>query len=68
MPDVRYDKSHHAGSGPVQRIANRLKNSGGDHADHVAEHGTGPTRAITNIHHAANHTKPRDVRKDDKPW
>jgi hypothetical protein len=26
--EVRYDKNHHAGSGPEQRIASRLRNSG----------------------------------------
>jgi len=36
-----------------QRIADRLKNSGDvAHADHHAVHGTGPTRAHTNIHHS----------------
>ena len=38
-----------------QRIANRLKNSGDvKHADHSVVHGTGPTRAATNIHHSRN--------------
>jgi hypothetical protein len=57
MPTVKYDP---AGGTPEQRIANRLKNSGGDKADHSVVHGTGPTRTWTNIHHAANHVPVRD--------
>jgi hypothetical protein len=49
--EVKYDTSHHAGATPEARIANRLKNSGDTaHADH----GTGPTRAHTNIDHSRN--------------
>lgn len=48
--EVKYDRSHHAGATPEARIANRLKNSGGEEADHHAVHGTGPTRTHTNIH------------------
>ena len=33
-----------------QRIRDRLKNSGGEEADHSVVHGTGPTRTWTNIH------------------
>ena len=51
MTEVRYNKSHHAGGTPEARVANRLRNSGaGAKPDHIAEHGTGPTRAITNVH------------------
>jgi len=39
----------------AERIANRLKNSGGEGADHTVHHGTGPTRTITNIHKSAGH-------------
>ncbi len=53
MPDVRYNPKHGT---PEQRIANRLRNSGGVGADHVIQKGEGPTRAITNIHHSANHS------------
>jgi hypothetical protein len=53
MVEERYDKSHHAGATPEARIANRLRNSGGDGADHHAVHGTGPTRTHTNIHSSA---------------
>ncbi len=48
--EVKYDRSHHAGATPEARIANRLRNSGGEEADHHAVHGTGPTRTHTNIH------------------
>jgi hypothetical protein len=54
MPEVKYRTDHHAGATPEARIANRLKNSGGEGADHSVVHGTGPTRTHTNIHHAAN--------------
>jgi hypothetical protein len=45
------------GKGPAERIADRLRNSGGDHADHVIRHGgDAPNRTITNIHHyRSNH-------------
>jgi hypothetical protein len=56
--DIRYDKSHHAGATPEARIANRLRNSGSEKADHVVQKGSGPTRTITNIHNSANHTHP----------
>jgi hypothetical protein len=48
--EVKYDRSHHAGATPEARIANRLRNSGGEEADYHAVHGTGPTRTHTNIH------------------
>ena len=35
-----------------QRIASRLRNSGGNDADVSVTHGSGPTRTITNIHHS----------------
>jgi hypothetical protein len=49
--EVKYDRNHHAGGTPEARIANRLRNSGGEEADHSVVHGTGPTRTWTNIHH-----------------
>ena len=43
----------HSGKSMDQRVADRLKNSGDvAHADHHNVHGTGPTRAHTNIHHS----------------
>jgi hypothetical protein len=53
MTEVRY-KEHHAGNTPEQRIASRLKNSGGEGADHSVVHGTGPTRAWTNVHNSGS--------------
>jgi hypothetical protein len=54
MTEVVY-KPHHSGNTPEARIANRLKNSGDEkNADHHAVHGTGPTRAHTNIFHSGN--------------
>jgi hypothetical protein len=51
MTEVRYNRNHHAGSGPEQRIANRLRNSGdAKHADNVVQKGDGPTRTFSNIH------------------
>jgi hypothetical protein len=52
MAEERYDKSHPAGGTPEARIANRLRNSGGDidTVNHHAVHGTGPTRTHTNVH------------------
>ena len=45
----------HSGKSMEQRVADRLKNSGDvQHADHHAAHGTGPTRAHTNIHNTRN--------------
>jgi hypothetical protein len=52
--EVKYDKSHHAGGTPEQRIANRLRNSGGEESDHSVVHGAGPTRTWTNIGHKGN--------------
>jgi hypothetical protein len=48
MVEVQY-----RGPGPAERIANRLHNSGG-HSDAHAEHGSGPTRTHTNIHHGGS--------------
>jgi hypothetical protein len=45
----------HSGKSMDQRIADRLKNSGDTvHADHHSVHGTGPTRAHTQIHNSRN--------------
>lgn len=53
MTTVKYDRNHHAGSTAEARIASRLRNSGASadvKPDHVAEHGTGPLRTISNVH------------------
>jgi len=60
MPEVKYDKSHHAGATPEARIANRLRNSGGENADHVIKKGEGPTRTFTNIHYAPHNPVSRN--------
>jgi len=51
MVEIKTSGDHPASM--AERIANRLRNSGDvHHADHVATHGTGPTRTNTNIHHS----------------
>ena len=50
MSHVKYDTSHHARATPEARIANRLRNSGGEEADTTVQKGSGPTRTFTNIH------------------
>ncbi len=53
MPDVRYH-----GKSPAERIADRLKNSGGDlPADVKTKTGDGPQRVFHNVHHAAGQNK-----------
>jgi hypothetical protein len=52
--EVKYNTGHHAGATPEARIANRLKNSGGEEADHSVVHGTGPTRTWTNLHNTGS--------------
>lgn len=64
MPHIKTSPDHPASM--AERINRRLQNSGGDHADVVVKNGEGARRTFHNIHHAANHTKPRDVRKDGK--
>jgi hypothetical protein len=64
MPDIRYDRNHHAGGTEEARLNSRLENSGKG-ADTVVKHGTGARRTFHNIHHSAGHLKPRDVRKDN---
>jgi hypothetical protein len=50
--ETKYDRSHHAGATPEARIANRLRNSGGNDADHIVQKGEGPTRTFTNVHNS----------------
>ena len=59
--EVKYDRNHHAGATPEARVASRLRNSGGEEADHIVQKGSGPTRTFTNIHNpgsARQHGKP----------
>jgi hypothetical protein len=48
--EVKYDRNHPAGATPEARIANRLRNSGGEEADSITKNGDGPTRVYHNIH------------------
>ena len=50
MVKTKYNTSHHAGGTPEARIASRLRNSGGEEADHIVQKGSGPTRTFTNVH------------------
>ena len=61
--EVKYDKSHHAGGTPEARIASRLRNSGGNDADHITKHGTGPLRTFHNIHDAGHKVQPGTAAK-----
>jgi hypothetical protein len=67
MGETKYNTSHHAGATPEARIANRLRNSGDvANSEHSVVHGTGPTRAYTNIHHLRVHVhgKPNEGEGD----
>jgi len=57
MTEVKYDRTHHAGATPEQRIANRLRNSGKD-ADVVVQKGDGPTRTFHNNFDAGHKIQP----------
>jgi hypothetical protein len=47
----------------ADRVDKRLRNSGaGANPDVTVQKGSGPTRTHSNIHFAAGHVKPRDVR------
>jgi hypothetical protein len=48
----KYDTGHHSGSTPEARIAARLRNSGGDNADHCVTQGSGVRRVHVNIHNS----------------
>ena len=43
--------TNRSGHKPGGGIASRLRNSGGEEADHIVQKGSGPTRTFTNIHH-----------------
>jgi hypothetical protein len=59
--EVKYDRNHHSGGTPEARIANRLRNSGGEEADHIVQKGSGPTRTFTNIHNPGTARKHGEV-------
>jgi hypothetical protein len=50
MAEVKYRQDHHAGSTPEARVAARLKNSGGEEADHIIQSGSGSRRLFHNVH------------------
>jgi hypothetical protein len=53
--EVKYNTSHHAGATPEARVTSRLRNSGdAQHADHVVQKGSSPSRTFTNIHDTRN--------------
>jgi hypothetical protein len=59
MTEVRYNKNHHAGSGPEQRIASRLRNSGAGAKPNVTtKQGESPQRVFHNIHNAGHPIAP----------
>jgi hypothetical protein len=49
MPEIKYDKSHHAGATAEARIHSRLRSSNGS-GDVQTE--TQPTRTVTTVHFA----------------
>jgi hypothetical protein len=59
-----YNRNHHSGAGPAERIRNRLKPSAepqrGDGAQVTL--GSGPTRTVTTIHPSGNTRQHGDVR------
>jgi len=55
MTEVRYRNDHP--STPEARINKRLRNSGGEEADHIVKTGTGPQRVFHNIHHSGTARK-----------
>ena len=56
MAEERYNKNHHAGSGPAERIRNRLKPSAEPQRGNGAQVtlGSGPTRTVTTVHPSGN--------------
>jgi hypothetical protein len=67
MTEVKYDKSHHAGGTPEARIANRLRNSGGNDADHIVQKGTSPNRTFTNVWHSGHVVQPGTAPRETGP-
>jgi hypothetical protein len=73
MPEVKYNTSHHAGGTPEARVASRLRNSGGEEADHIIHKGgDAPNHVFTNVHNpgsARRHGEPNkgEGSIDNKP-
>jgi hypothetical protein len=67
MPaEVKY-KPHHSGNTPEQRIASRLRNSGGDGADHVVQKGDGPNRTFSNLWHSGHKIQEGTAARESGP-
>ena len=57
MAVEKYDRSHHLGGTPEERIRNRLKTSAEPQrssSSHQVTVGSGPTRTVTTVHPNAN--------------
>jgi hypothetical protein len=56
MVEERYDRNHHAGGTPEERIRNRLRPSAEPQRGTGAQVklGDGPTRVITTVHRSGN--------------
>jgi hypothetical protein len=52
--EVKYDRTHHAGATPDQRIRSRLRNSGGEEGYTVHIGGDAPQRVFHNVHEKGN--------------
>jgi hypothetical protein len=63
--EVKYDRNHHAGATPEARVANRLRNSGGEEADHIIQKGSGPTRTFTNVHNPGSARRHGEVHRGE---
>jgi hypothetical protein len=63
--EVKYDTGHHAGATPEARINHRLRNSGGEEADHVVQTGSGPQRVFHNIHHGGTAHRHGEVNRGE---
>jgi hypothetical protein len=65
-PEAKYNTSHHAGTTPAQRLAARLRNSGGRGAE-TAHFGTGPLRSFHNVHPSGGQGRHHDAHDHLEP-
>jgi hypothetical protein len=63
--EVKYRTDHHAGATPEARINNRLRNSGGEEADHIVKTGDGARRTFHNIHNPGSARRHGEVNKGE---
>jgi hypothetical protein len=54
MAEVKYNTGHHSGATPEARFQHRLRNSGGQEADHIIQSGSGSRRLFHNIHNSGS--------------